>query len=108
MDPVIENAAAAEATRNDGPPAPVAPPRATTTPDRQQQINADPSYWDSTKDPNKTRALREEMKRLVADPAAILEQDKQKQEVAAKLTASEKTIAALRERPGFWNKDAAD
>src|SRR5437899_208306 len=107
-DSTIQQAQQAAATPANDAPAPVAPaPAPAPVVDRQKQINADPAYWGGS-DPKKTAALRDEMRRLVANPDAIIEEDRQKQEVAAKLTASEKAVAALRERPGFWNKDAAD
>src|SRR5438309_7484658 len=113
-DSTINNAQNAEATRNDGPPAPVAPatkpapaPSPAPVVDRQKQINADPAYWGGS-DPKKTAELRDEMRRLVTDPAVLAEEERVKQEVAAKLEPAEARRRQLSDpanADGIWSKD---
>src|SRR5438309_2651778 len=113
-DSTINNAQNAEATRNDGPPAPVAPatkpapaPSPAPVADRKKQINADPAYWGGS-DPKKTAELRDEMRRLVTDPAGVAEEERVKQEVAAKLQPAEARRRQLSDpanADGIWSKD---
>src|SRR5437660_4952368 len=121
MDPIIEQAAAAAATPANSAPAPVASTHDGTAPDRQstpkpapapvadrqKQINADPAYWGGS-DPKKTAELRDEMRRLVTDPAVLAEEERVKQEVAAKLEPAEARRRQLSDpanADGIWSKD---
>jgi len=74
----------------------IAPGRVASTPgaaalaaneSRVKAINAEPDFWSEGP---KTKALRDEMKRLAADPGVVAKQDQAKTEAEAKLSPAER------------------
>ena len=79
---------------------------ANETPDvreaRRQQIMAERKYWAGGP---KTKALRDEMARIVADPGAIAKQDATRADATPKLSATERELAELRNNPKLYDKN---
>ena len=62
----------------------------------------DPAYW--TEGP-RTRALRDEIKRLATDPNVLERQDREQADVAAKLSPAEQRIKRVNANPALWERN---
>jgi hypothetical protein len=94
---IIDNASAAAAQ-----PADAAP---DVREQRRQEIMKSPDYWN---DGPKTRALRDEMKRITSDPSVVAQQDQRKTEAEAKLSPAEQRIKKANANPALWDPKHPD